>query len=191
MVINKALVVQSFDRKPLVEVAGHQFIINPLTEQVPATSAELLRETTKWLLSEGDFDQANKIVGEEDKGAILVASTSLMTNLPFGMARWYPSGIQGQIMVDFKMEYAQGNLYLNGVGPEDRVILVDDMISTGGTMLALIKAVEQSRAEIIDIICVAEKIGYGGVDKIVNNTGYQVKTLIRLSLDGELSQVVP
>ncbi len=190
MVIDKALVIESFDNKPLVEIEGYQFVVNPLTEQVPATSAELLRETTKWLLQEGQFESANKIVGEEDKGAILVASTSLMANLPFGMARWYPSGLQGQIMVDFKMEYAQGQLFLNGVESRDRVIIVDDLISTGGTMVALIRAIELAKAEIVDIICVAEKIGYGGIDAVKEQTGHQVKTLLRISVDGAVSRVV-
>ena len=39
------------------------------------------------------------------------------------------------------MEYANGELFLNGVKGKDKVIIVDDMISTGGTMLALIQAV--------------------------------------------------
>ncbi len=190
MVVDKALVIQSFDNKPLVEVDGYQFIVNPLTEQVPATSADLLRETTKWLLIEGEFERANKIVGEEDKGAILVASTSLMAKLPFGMARWYPSGIQGQIVVDFKMEYAQGQLFLNGVESGDKVIIVDDMISTGGTMVALINAVELAKAEIVDIICVAEKVGYGGIDAVKEQTGHQVKTLLRISVGGAVSRVI-
>jgi adenine/guanine phosphoribosyltransferase-like PRPP-binding protein len=138
----------------------------------------------------GDFSKATKIAGEEDKGAILVASTALETGPPFGMARWYPSGLEGQVGVDFDMEYASGQLFLNGIEQGDQVIIVDDMISTGGTMLALIEAVEQADATIIDIICVAEKIEYRGVDWIRNETGYQVKTLLQISVSGERSKVI-
>lgn len=75
-----------------------------MTEQIPATTAELLRDTSEWLVQAGDFQKANKIAGEEDKGAILVAATSLQTGLPFRMARWYPAGLDGQIGVNFEME---------------------------------------------------------------------------------------
>ncbi len=190
MEIDRALVIESFDGKPLIPINGRKFLINSLTEQVPATTAALLRETTRWIVSAGNFQHANKIVGEEDKGGILVASTSLETGLPFGMARWYPSGIEGQVTVDFAMEYTSGQLFLNGVSEGDKVVIVDDMISTGGTMLALIQAVHQAQGKIVDIVCVAEKVEYGGVSRVLQESGYPVKTLIQISVAGQKSRVV-
>lgn len=183
-------VLDAFDDKPLVQRGQTNFLINPLTEQIPATSAQLLQDSTDWLVEVGDFEAANKIVGEEDKGAILVASTSLKTGLPFGMARWYPSGLAGQVPVAFEMEYASGNLYLNGVSDGDQVIIVDDMISTGGTLLALIKAIHSVPAEIVDIICVAEKVDYSGVRRVMDETGLHVKTLLRVTVAGKRSRIV-
>lgn len=188
--LNKQLVIHTFDDQPLIMVDKYKFIINPLTEQIPATSSELLRATTEWVVAEGSFEQATKIGGEEDKGAILIASTSLATGLPFGMARWYPAGVEGQVSVDFEMEYASGQLYLNGIEEDDKVIIVDDMISTGGTMLALIKAIQIAKGEIVDIICVAEKIEYEGVKRVAEETGYQVKSLLKISVAGERSKVI-
>lgn len=185
--LNKHLVIQSFDNQPLVQFKEFKFLINPLTEQIPATSTELLQAATDWIVEEGDFNQATKIGGEEDKGAILVASTSLATGLPFGMARWYPVGLEGQVSVDFEMEYASGQLFLNGIEENDKVIIVDDMISTGGTMLALIQAIQLAKRKIVDIICVAEKIEYYGVNRVAKETGYQVKTLVKISIAGECS----
>ena len=187
---NKHLVIQAFDNQPLIQFEKYRFLINPLTEQIPATSAELLQAATDWIVADGDFKQATKIVGEEDKGAILVASTSLATGLPFGMARWYSAGLEGEVSVDFEMEYASGQLFLNGVEENDKVIIVDDMISTGGTMLALIQAVQLAKGQIVDIICVAEKIEYDGVQRIAKETGYQVKTLVKISIAGERSKVI-
>ncbi|TVT84917.1 hypothetical protein [Pseudomonas sp. H3(2019)] len=60
----------------------------------------------------------------------------MLSGLPFGIARWYPSGLEGQVKVGFDCEYISGELYLNGVEPGDRVIMVDDLISTGGSLLA-------------------------------------------------------
>jgi adenine phosphoribosyltransferase len=187
---NKHLVINAFENQRLIQFGEYKFLINPLTEQIPATTAELLQATTDWIVAEGDFNQATKIGGEEDKGAILVAATSLATGLPFGMARWYPAGLEGQVSVDFEMEYASGQLFLNGIEENDKVILVDDMISTGGTMLALIEAVQLAKGEIVDIVCVAEKFEYKGVQRVAKETGYQVKTLLKISVSGERSKVV-
>ena len=187
---NKHLVIEAFDNQPLIQFEKYKFLINSLTEQIPATPAELLQATTDWIVAEGDFNQATKIGGEEDKGAILVASTSLATGLPFGMARWYPAGLEGEISVDFEMEYASGQLFLNGIEENDKVIIVDDMISTGGTMLALIQAVQLAKGKIVDIICVAEKVEYDGVQRIAKETGFQVKTLVKISIAGERSKVI-
>jgi len=187
---NKSLVQAAFDDKPLLPFGKYNFLVNPLTEQIPATTAELLRATSEWLVDVGDFKKANKIAGEEDKGAILVAATALQTGLPFGMARWYPAGLDSQIGVNFEMEYASGQLFLNGIEKGDQVIIVDDMISTGGTMLALIEAVEKANATIVDIICVAEKVEYQGVKRIKEKTGYPVKTLVKVSVSGERSKVL-
>jgi adenine phosphoribosyltransferase len=188
--VNKKLVQRAFDDMPLVPFGEYNFLVNPLTEQIPATTAELLKEATDWLVKIGDFNLATKIAGEEDKGAILVASTSLATGLPFGMARWYPAGLEGQVGVDFEMEYASGSLYLNGIERDDQVIIVDDMISTGGTILAMIEAVRKAHADIVDIVCVAEKVDYGGVKRIEEETGYSVKTLLKISVSGERSKVL-
>ena len=51
-------------------------------------------------------------------------------------------------------------LYLNGVEAGDRVLIVDDMISTSGTMRGTIQAVRKAGAEIADIVCVGEKVNY-------------------------------
>ena len=184
------IIRQAFDNTVLVPIKGRQFIINPLTEQIPATSAELLREAARQVLAIGDFGQASKIVGEEDKGGILVAATSLLSGLPFGLARWYPSGLEGQIEMPFDCEYTGGNLYLNGIEQGDRVVIVDDVISTGGTMVALIKTLEKTNAQILDIVCVAEKVEYGGAARVKEETGYTVKSILRVSVAGERSSVV-
>lgn len=184
------LLEKSFHNKPLITVGKYQFILNPLTEQVPATSPELLREAAARVLQVANLAGVNKIVGEEDRGAILVAAVSLQANLPLALARWNPSGVPGQIAVDFAMEYTQGTLYLNGVERGDQALIVDDLISTGGTLVALIRAVRQAGAQIREVVCVAEKIEYGGVARVQAETGLAVKTLVKISVAGDKARVV-
>ncbi len=183
------LLEEAFHDKPLVQVGAYRFLIIPLTEQIPATPAELLREAAAQVLGAVTLDGVTKIVGEEDRGAILVAAVSLQSGLPFGLARWNPSGVPGQIAVDFAMEYAQGQLYLNGVEPGDQVLVVDDLVSTGGTLIALIRAITLAGAHVRAVVCVAEKIEYGGAARVRAETGIEVKSLVRVSVAGERSRV--
>jgi len=87
-----------------------------------------------------------------------------MTNLPLAIARWYPYSLDehNEIKVDLTSEYFTGDLYLNGVSPGDRVAIVDDTISTGGALIALIKAIRDAGADVTEAICVIEKLGNGG-----------------------------
>lgn len=186
-----SLLEDAFDDKPLVAVGKYQFILNPLTEQVPATSPELLREAAARVLQIANRDGVTKIVGEEDRGAILVAAVALASNLPLALARWNPSGVPGQIAVEFAMEYARGTLYLNGAERGDQVLIVDDLISTGGTLIALIRAIRQAGAQIRDVVCVAEKVEYGGVARVQAETGLAVKTLVKISVAENRSRVLP
>ena len=162
------IVRSAFHNKPLRPVKGKRFLVNPLTDQIPATTPQLLREAARQILEVGDWEKANKIAGEEDRGGILVAAISLASGLPFGMARWQPSGIE----------------------KGDKVYVIDDMISTGGTMLALIQLVTMAEAEIVDVVCLVDKVEYGGVERVKRETGIDVKTILKVSVNGPTSRVL-
>ncbi|MEA5135765.1 MAG: phosphoribosyltransferase family protein [Candidatus Fimivivens sp.] len=183
------LVEKSFHDCELLNINGKNFVINELTEQIPATRPELLWQAARKVAALTNFDGINKIVSEEEKGAVLVAAVSLLMGIPFGLARWYPSGLSGQIEVGFTCEYAAGKIYLNGVEPGDRVIIVDDMISTGGTLIALIEAVRAAGAEIVDVVSLADKAEYNGIQRIKDATGIEAKSVVTVSVTGSKSKV--
>ncbi|WP_080406433.1 phosphoribosyltransferase family protein [Burkholderia ubonensis] len=81
-------------------------------------------------------------------------------------------------------------MYLNGVEPGDRVVIVDDLISTGGTLIGLVEAVRRAGAHVEQIVCVAEKADYAGVERVRDATGLDVTTLVRVSVAGDMSRVL-
>ncbi|MHA1969944.1 MAG: adenine phosphoribosyltransferase, partial [Candidatus Hodarchaeales archaeon] len=141
---SEELLRASLDNKPLFIVNNYKFILNPLTEQVPATTSELLEAAAKALVEKMEGKKYDKIITEEDKGGILVAAVSLLSGLPFGMARWYPNQLASQISSIFSCEYIdKGTLYICGIESGDRVCIIDDIISTGGTIIGMIKAMQE------------------------------------------------
>jgi len=93
--------------------------------------------------------------------------------------------LKGEIPVHQETGYSKGELYLNGVENGDRVLIIDDVISTGGTMIAIINALKKAGAEIKDIICVVER--GNGKEEVLEKTGYDIKTLVRIDVkDGKV-----
>jgi adenine phosphoribosyltransferase len=75
-------------------------------------------------------------------------------------------------------------MYVNDVYAGDRVLLLDDVLSTGGTLSALTGALEDIGADVVDTVAVIKKVG--GENKI-EDSEYQVKTLINVDVvDGEV-----
>jgi adenine phosphoribosyltransferase len=81
-----------------------------------------------------------------------------MTDIPMTIMRKREYKLPCEIAVHQTTGYSKGELYLNGVYQGDRVVIIDDVISTGGTMKALLQALEIAGAEIGDI-CIAIQRG--------------------------------
>lgn len=182
-------IIDAFDNRPLVHVKDRKYIINPLTDHHPTTSYELLEDAVKELSKLTDFSKATKILGEEERGGYLASLVAYAQKLPFGMVKWNPSGVGGQFEIDFRMSYAEGKLYLNGVEPGDKVVIVEDMIDSGGTMVAMIELLRKANIELLDVIVVSEKEEFHGIERIKRETGVQVKHLVTFNVEGERSKV--
>jgi len=94
--------------------------------------------------------------------------------------------VPGEVAVGLANEYIEEGstqVYLNGVRPGDRVLIVDDLISTGGTLCALIEAVRLAGGEILEIFTVGEKTENDGRRYLREQSGLSVKTLIASTME--------
>lgn len=182
-------VIDAFDNRPLVYVKDRKYLVTPLTDSEPATSYAMLEDTVNELSKLTDFSKATKLLGEEDRGGFIAALMAYAHKLPFGMVKWNPNGLDGQIATDFRMAFAEGHMYLNGIEPGDKVIIVEDMVDSGGTLVAMIELLHKIDVEIIDIVVVAEKEDFHGIERIKQEAGYDVKYLLKFSVAGERSKV--
>ncbi len=170
------LLKASLEECPVVKMGDYDYFVHPITDGVPEIKPELLREVVSGIqnLLVNDFD---KIVTIEAMGLPIGAVLSMELNKPMVVIRKKRYGLPGEVSVEQITGYSKTKLYINGLEKDDRVIIVDDVISTGGTLRAVIKALTEINVDIVDIVIAIEK---GEGKKIIEKeTGIETKTLIR------------
>jgi adenine/guanine phosphoribosyltransferase-like PRPP-binding protein len=183
---------QSYEGKDLVTITNPegkeiQFMIVPLSEQYPSTQADLLRETAFKI---GQFiprAQIDKIVTEFDRCSHILGAVSLYTNMPIAGAKWFP-GPESQGTA-FSMEYYQGNLYPYGIQRGDTVYIIEDTISSGGTLIGLINLLRSNDVYIEGAVSAAAKKEYNGIDRIQKETGINVHRILNVSVATDKTHV--
>jgi adenine phosphoribosyltransferase len=79
-------------------------------------------------------------------------------------------------------------MYANGLMLGDSALLVDSIVATGGTCVAVIKELLSNGIKLADAVSVIERVEFKGVERVEKETGVKVKTLIKLRLiDGKPS----
>jgi adenine phosphoribosyltransferase len=185
------LLVADFDGRQTSRVTGtggrpFEFYPTAITDNIPPLHPELSHAVC--LLSRYHLKEvaaATVGVGEEDRGAMIISDLLLFHGLPRTLARWTPTGAPGEIRVPLANEYVQEgsvNIFLNGVTAADRVILIDDLISTGGTLVALVKAIRETGAQILEILTIGEKQENQGRIHLFKETGMTLKTMLVTTL---------
>ena len=116
-----------------------------------------------------------KIVVAEAMGIHIGTVLSLMTDIPLNIVRKREYKLPGEVAVHQATGYSKGELYLNGIRPHDKVVIVDDVVSTGGTVKALLKALDIAGADVVDI-CFAIQRGDPDI-------GRPFKSLVRVEVN--------
>jgi len=81
--------------------------------------------------------------------------------------------------VDFELEYGTATIevHKDSLSKNDNVLIIDDLIATGGTAEAAARLIEISNAKVASFIFVINLFDLGGSDNLVKN-GYKVENLI-------------
>jgi len=164
---------------PVFKRGEYNYFIHPITDGVPEVRPELIREVTGHIVRIADLD-ADKIVTVEAMGIPIGTGLSIICDIPMVIVRKRKYGLPGEIEVSQVTGYSRSQLFLNGINKGDRVIVVDDVISTGGTLLAVLKSLKIAGAIVKDIVVVVRR--GDGVEKL-RAEGYAVKTMVDVKVD--------
>jgi adenine phosphoribosyltransferase len=177
---------QSLLDAPIIEKEGYHYFVHPISDGVPMLQPELLREIVIKIIRKAQIENVDKIVTPAAMGIHISTAVSLMTDIPLVVIRKREYGLDGEVPLTQVTGYSEGEMYINDVYEGDKVLVLDDVLSTGGTMKGILTALDDIGAEILDVVAVIKKAGENKLD----DTDYDVKTLINVEVvDGEVEIV--
>ena len=177
------LLKDSVVKAPIVWKEGYPYFVHPLSDGVPRQTAELL-SAARDLISEGvDWDSVDIILGIEAMGIPLAAALCLSSGKPLVIGRKREYGLPGEVAIDQSTGYSKGEIFLNDIEKGARVLIVDDVVSTGGTLHPILKALEESGAVVQDCWIVFEK--GDGMDKIRTSGDWPLNSLVKIEMQDE------
>ncbi len=127
---------------------------------------------------------AQKIAGMEARGFIFGAAVAVAMGVGFVPIRKPGKLPVETIGIDYALEYGTDRLEMDpsAVAPGENVVIVDDLIATGGTALAAAQLLRQAGAAVSEALFVIDLPDLGGADKL-READVAVQTL--LQFDGE------
>jgi len=135
---------------------------------------KLAIDTMQDLVKDLDFDV---VVGAESRGFIFGTPIAYNLHKPFVLIRKKGKLPAETVSVDYDLEYGKATLEMHkdSVKPGQKVLIVDDLIATGGTTEAMIKLVESLGGEVAGVLVMMELAGLKGREKI---SGYRLDSAV-------------
>ena len=139
-----------------------------------ADGLQLAIDSMQDCLKDTDVDV---IVGTESRGFIFGVPIAYNLHKPFVPIRKKGKLPRETVSVSYDLEYgsAEIEMHKDSIKPGQKVVIVDDLIATGGTIEAAIKLVEQLGGEVVKVVFLMELAGLKGRERL---NGYDVASVI-------------
>ncbi len=178
----RSLLRESLENVPIVDKGGYQYFVHPLTDGANAIEPLLLEEVTLDLMKESAFD-CDKIVTVEAMGIPLATLLSHKTRKPFVIIRKRQYNLPGEVEITASTGYSKNNLYINGLEPGERVIIVDDVLSTGGTLVQTVRTLRDvCKVEVKEIHLIFNK--HEHPEEIEAAVGLPINVMLNVRVEG-------
>ena len=117
------------------------------------------------------------IAGTESRGFIFGVPIAYNLHKPFVPIRKKGKLPCETVSVSYELEYgsAEIEMHKDSIKPGQKVVIIDDLITTGGTIEAAIKLVEQLGGEVVKVVFLMELAGLKGRERL---KGYDVASVI-------------
>ena len=136
-------------------------------------------ETINQIVERSKKYNFTKIAAIESRGFVFASAVSYLIDKPFILLRKKNKLPAETHSVDFQLEYGTATIevHKDSIKENDSVLIIDDLIATGGTAEAAAKLVKLSKGTVAGFIFVINLFDLGGCDKLIKS-GHKVENLI-------------
>jgi len=166
---------------PIIWKGEYPYFIHPISDGIPRMDPDVLRATRDLIVSSVDWSQVDLIVTVEAMGLPLLAAVGDATGKPTVVIRKRSYGMEGETRVDVATGYSQSTVYINDIKAGERIVIVDDVISTGGTLEPLLERLENMGVILQDVVIAIEK-GEGRERLNRERPNWPVRSLARIDI---------
>jgi len=142
-------------------------------------NAQAFKETINQIVEKSKSFKIDKIAAIESRGFVFASAVSYILSKPFIMLRKKNKLPAETFTTDFELEYGTATIevHKDSIVKNDSVLIIDDLIATGGTAEGAAKLVKMSGGSIAGFIFVINLFDLGGCDKL-KKENYKVENLI-------------
>ena len=151
--------------------------ITPILQDVQA-----FNYVTTQLAEWGKSREVDVVVGPEARGFLFGVPVALALNKGFVPVRKPGKLPRESLSAHYELEYGNNTLQMHkdAIKPGDRVLIVDDLLATGGTIAATIDMIESLGGIVVGCAFVIELDGLPGRKRLA---GYDIKNLVTYGMD--------
>lgn len=150
------IVRESVESSAVVYKGDYPYIITPLMDGVPSIEPAVMKAMSERMIQIGKYD-CDLILAPEAMGIPYATLISISKGIPFSVIRKRPYGLEGEIEIIETTGYSTTKMYINGVKPGMRVAIVDDVVSTGGTLKGIVSGLRSAGAIITEVVLALNK----------------------------------
>ena len=131
------------------------------------------------IVKKSKYFNFDKIAAIESRGFVFASAVSYLLKKPFIMLRKKNKLPAEKYSVEFELEYGKATIEIHkdSIKKNEKVLIIDDLIATGGTAEAAAKLIKVSEGNVAGFIFVINLFDPGGCDKL-NKSGYEIQNLI-------------
>jgi adenine phosphoribosyltransferase len=136
-------------------------------------------ESINQIIERSKSYKIDKIAAIESRGFVFASAVSYLLKKPFILLRKKNKLPADTYSVDFELEYGTATIevHKDSIDKNDSVLIIDDLIATGGTAEAAAKLIEMSGGNVSAFIFVINLFDLGGCKDLINK-GYKIENLI-------------
>jgi adenine phosphoribosyltransferase len=152
---------KAFETTIVEKIGNYPYPISPLAGANPI-KPELLNEIVKAVKNESVFKEAELIVTFESAGAQLAAVIGQELKLPYVVAKKKSLNLEKEISFNVTTNFDEKTFYLYGDLANKKIIIIDDVVSSGETIKSAYLALNEAGAKVVAFFTVAAKTNFIG-----------------------------